>query len=107
MQYMMTYIHYNIYTYTEFSVLMSMSGGSGIYKYNAVPGSPLTLLPCDSFASNFQRIDLDRYPLSLIYIQILDCNFKKCICCSIEHVGLSDCQCKLYDRHAMCHSSSM
>ncbi|XP_051235873.1 leucine-rich repeat-containing protein 49 isoform X2 [Dicentrarchus labrax] len=36
------------------------AGGSGGYRYNAVPGFPFTRLPCDSFASSCQRIDLDR-----------------------------------------------
>uniref|UniRef100_A0A3B4TUZ1 Leucine rich repeat containing 49 n=1 Tax=Seriola dumerili TaxID=41447 RepID=A0A3B4TUZ1_SERDU len=36
------------------------AGGSGGYRYNAVPDFPFTRLPCDSFASNFQRFDLDR-----------------------------------------------
>ncbi|XP_076601809.1 leucine-rich repeat-containing protein 49-like isoform X1 [Chaetodon auriga] len=33
---------------------------SGGYKYNTVSGFPFTRLPCDSFVSSFQRIDLDR-----------------------------------------------
>ncbi|XP_039980107.1 leucine-rich repeat-containing protein 49 isoform X3 [Xiphias gladius] len=40
--------------------LLKPAGGSGGYKYNAVPGFPFSRLPCDSFASDFQRIDLDR-----------------------------------------------
>ncbi|XP_078114287.1 leucine-rich repeat-containing protein 49 [Sander vitreus] len=40
--------------------LAKPAGGSGGYKYNAVPGFPFTRLPCDSFASNVQRIDMDR-----------------------------------------------
>ncbi|XP_070762610.1 leucine-rich repeat-containing protein 49 [Enoplosus armatus] len=39
------------------------SGGSGGYKYNAVPGFPFMRLPNDSFTSSFQRIDLDRRSL--------------------------------------------
>ncbi|XP_075934064.1 leucine-rich repeat-containing protein 49 [Anarhichas minor] len=35
-------------------------GGSGGFRYNAVPGFPFPRLPCDSFASSFQRIDMDR-----------------------------------------------
>ncbi|XP_032373208.1 leucine-rich repeat-containing protein 49 isoform X4 [Etheostoma spectabile] len=40
--------------------IAKQSGGSGGYKYNAVPGIPFTRLPCDSFASTVQQIDLDR-----------------------------------------------
>ncbi|XP_034730910.1 leucine-rich repeat-containing protein 49 isoform X2 [Etheostoma cragini] len=40
--------------------LAKQAGGSGGYKYNEVPGIPFTRLPCDSFASHVQRIDLDR-----------------------------------------------
>ncbi|KAL7405625.1 hypothetical protein ABVT39_004325 [Epinephelus coioides] len=36
------------------------TGGSGGYKYHTTPGFPYTRLPGDSFASSFQRIDLDR-----------------------------------------------
>ncbi|KAM7406465.1 hypothetical protein PAMP_000839 [Pampus punctatissimus] len=51
-------------TYYRHSLNLSKTaGGSGVYKYNAVPGSSLTRLPSDSFASSFQRIDLDRHSL--------------------------------------------
>ncbi|XP_039651827.1 leucine-rich repeat-containing protein 49 isoform X4 [Perca fluviatilis] len=40
--------------------LAKPAGGSGGYKYNTVPGFSFTRLPCDSFASNVQRIDMDR-----------------------------------------------
>ncbi|XP_037308620.2 leucine-rich repeat-containing protein 49 isoform X1 [Pungitius pungitius] len=33
---------------------------SGGFKYNAVPGFPFPRSSCDSFASSFQRIDMDR-----------------------------------------------
>ncbi|XP_034536309.1 leucine-rich repeat-containing protein 49 isoform X2 [Notolabrus celidotus] len=40
--------------------LPRQAGGSGRYKYKAVPSFSLTQLPCDYFESSFQRIDLDR-----------------------------------------------
>lgn len=40
---------------------ISVSGSSGGYKYNMVPGFPFTQLPWNSNAPGFQRIDLDRY----------------------------------------------
>nr|XP_040058511.1 leucine-rich repeat-containing protein 49-like [Gasterosteus aculeatus aculeatus] len=35
-------------------------GCSGGFKFNAVPGFPFPRSSCDSFASSFQRIDMDR-----------------------------------------------
>ncbi|XP_036951165.1 leucine-rich repeat-containing protein 49 [Acanthopagrus latus] len=45
------------------SNLPKPAGGSGGYKWNTVPGFPPTRLPWGSFASSFQRIDLDRHCL--------------------------------------------
>ena len=53
-------MHYVLLVCLDLSV-MSMLGASGGYKYSTVPGFPFTRLPCDSSASGFQRIDLDRY----------------------------------------------
>ncbi|XP_068587161.1 leucine-rich repeat-containing protein 49-like isoform X2 [Cebidichthys violaceus] len=43
--------------------LAQPAGGSGGFRYNAVPGFPFPRSPCDSFASSFQRIDMDRHCL--------------------------------------------
>ncbi|XP_074522572.1 leucine-rich repeat-containing protein 49 isoform X2 [Halichoeres trimaculatus] len=43
--------------------LPRQAGGSGRYKYRAVPAFPSTQLPCDYQESSFQRVDLDRRSL--------------------------------------------
>lgn len=58
---------------------MSVPGGSGGIHYK--PGFPLTRLSCDSFASNLQRINMDRYRDSYLTDSI-------CFFCNIDLVSL-------------------